>query len=198
MQYFDTLPKVLYTENGVSTIYTNLMARASVIPEFLKSASLYYKYSIQEGDTPEIIAAKYYNDSYRYWILLFTNQLLDPQWNWPLNSKTFEKYIQKKYSTVNPHNVLHHYEKTITQYNKGSLVTTSNTVIIDDNDYNMQDDMFFVRQINGEQVEFTIKKTPVSLYEYEYRLNEAKKELNILSSSYVVEVEEQLKRLMEQ
>jgi hypothetical protein len=196
MQYFDTLPKVVYTNNGVSQIYTNLMARVSVIPEFLKSPSIYYKYSIQEGDTPEIIAAKYYNDSYRYWIVLFTNQMLDPQWDWPLTGQAFENYIQKKYVDVNPHNVVHHYEKTIKQYNVASLVSTENTVIIDDEDYQIQDNLNYVAFIGGEEVQFQIIKKAVSLYEHEHTLNESKRDINLLNASYVTELEKQLKTLM--
>lgn len=196
MQYFDTLPKVVYTNNGVSKVYTNLMSRASVVPEFLKSPVLYYKYAIQEGDTPEIIAAKYYGDSYRYWILLFTNELLDPQWNWPLDSKAFERYIDQKYTTINPHNVVHHYEKTITQFNQTYLTTTENTIIIDDDDYSTVDDSYYTKTIGNEVVEFTIKKTAVSIYEYELRENEKKREINILNNTYLDTIEKQLQNLM--
>lgn len=196
MQYFDTLPKVVYTENGVSNLYTNLLARASVVPEFLKSPALYYKYSVQDADTPEIIANKYYGDSYRYWILLFTNEILDPQWGWPLTNEQFEEYVIKKYSDVNPYNVIHHYEKTITQYNQTYLTTVSNTVIVDDEDYQFVDQDRYFKEINGDVVEFTIEKRAVSLYEYERRLNESKREINILNASYVDTVEKQLKDLM--
>lgn len=196
MQYFDTLPKVVYNNGNTSQIYTNLLARVSVVPEFLKTSAIYYKYSIQEGDTPEIIAAKYYGDSYRYWIVLFTNELLDAQWNWPLDSKSFEKYVEKKYPTVNPKNVVHHYEKTITQFNTLYLTTTENVVVIDDEDYNTVDDTFYTKTIGDEVVEFTIKKTAVSLYEYEYRQNELKRQINILNSAYVDTIEKQLKNLM--
>jgi hypothetical protein len=196
MQYFDTLPKIIYTQSGVSNIYTNLLARVSIVPEFLKSPALYYKYSIQDSDTPEIIAHKYYGDSYRYWILLFTNELLDPQWDWPLTGAEFEKYIEKKYTDVNPHNVVHHYEKTITQYNQLYLTTTENTVVIDDEDYQMVDDQYYVRYVGDEAIEFTIKKTAVSLYDHEYRLNEAKRQINLLNSSYVDLMEKQLKSLL--
>ena len=76
MQYFDTLPKIIQTDNvGVSRVFTNLMARASIIPDVLKNPLVYYQYDIQEGDTPEIIAHKYYGESYRYWIVLFANEI---------------------------------------------------------------------------------------------------------------------------
>jgi hypothetical protein len=196
MQYFNTLPKVVYTDNGVSRVYTNLMARASVVPEFLKSPAIYYKYSIQEMDTPEIIAAKYYGDSYRYWIVLFTNELLDPQWSWPLNGRAFEDYVNQKYFEVDPKRVVHHYEKSITQFNTSYLTTVTNTVIIDDEDYQFVDALNYSKNINGELVEFTIEKKAISLYEHELRLNEAKRDINILNSSYVNDIEKQLKNLM--
>jgi hypothetical protein len=196
MQYFNTLPKVVYTDNGVSRVYTNLMARASVVPEFLKSPAIYYKYSIQEMDTPEIIAAKYYGDSYRYWIVLFTNELLDPQWSWPLNGRAFEDYVNQKYFEVDPKRVVHHYEKSITQFNTSYLTTVTNTVIIDDEDYQFVDALNYSKDINGELVEFTIEKKAVSLYEHELQLNEAKRDINILNSSYVNDIEKQLKNLM--
>jgi hypothetical protein len=196
MQYFDTLPKVVYSNNGISQIYTNIMARASLMPEFLKSPSLYYTYTIQDGDTPEMIAAKYYGDSYRYWIVLFTNQMLDPQWNWPLNRNAFENYVKEKYSEVNAHTVIHHCEKTIKQFNTKTLTTTYNTIVIDDTEYKKQESMRYVMFIGAEEVQFEISKKAVTLYEYEYILNEKRREINLLNVDYVNEMERQLKNLM--
>jgi hypothetical protein len=51
---------------GNSKIMTNIMVRVSIIPQILNNLAIYYQYDIQEGDTPEIIAHKYYGDSYRY------------------------------------------------------------------------------------------------------------------------------------
>jgi len=119
MQYFDTLPKIILTNNnGISTIMTNLMARVSILPEILKNPMVYYKYDVQDGDTPEIVAYKYYDDPYRYWIVLFANKMLDPQWDWPLNSIQFNEYVNDKYG--NTLNNLHHYEKVITKTTRGT------------------------------------------------------------------------------
>ena len=137
MQYFDSLPKVVYTDqNGHTTIRTNLLSRVSIVPETLKNPMLYYQYDIQEGDTPEIIAHKYYNDMYRYWLVLFANQLMDPQWNWPLNYNSFQAYLQDKYGSQNIHATVQQYEKVITQFDSGTQTTTTNTIIIDQDTYN--------------------------------------------------------------
>ena len=98
MKYFNSLPKVVYIDkNNIKTIYTNLMARASVSPKVMKNLLVYYDYDIQDLDTPEIIAHKYYGDINRFWIVLYCNQINDPQWDWPLSSIKFEKYVANKY-----------------------------------------------------------------------------------------------------
>ena len=44
MKYFNSLPKVVYTDkNNTRTLYTNLMSRASVIPSVLNNALSFYK-----------------------------------------------------------------------------------------------------------------------------------------------------------
>ena len=98
MKYFDTLPKFVYLNpiTGHKNIMTNIMARASIMADVLNNPLIYYQYDLQDGDTPEIVAYKYYGDSYRYWLILFANQYLDPQWNWPLNYAEFNAYIQDK------------------------------------------------------------------------------------------------------
>ena len=121
MQYFSILPKIIKTDaKGNSILMTNLMARASVIPSLLNNPALFYKYDIQDGDTPEIVAHKYYGDVYRYWVVLFSNQILDPQWQWPLNSNEFASYLTAKYDPtyVDIYTSAHSWQKIITQIQK--------------------------------------------------------------------------------
>ena len=90
MLYFNTLPKVITPDqNGNYILMTNILTRATLIEELQNNPMLFYTYSIQEGDTPEIISEKYYGDPYKYWIVLYSNQIMDPIWNWPLNYEQF-------------------------------------------------------------------------------------------------------------
>ena len=197
MQYFDTLPKVIYTQNGVSSVYTNLLARVSVIPQLLKDPLIYYTYDIQEGDTPEIIAHKYYGDSYRYWIVLFANELLDPQWDWPLTSKMFEQYLADKYPSTNIYSEIEYYEKVITQYDVNTQTTTVNQVRIDEDVYNgLPVTQTATYTLPTGPVTITTERNAVSIYDYELSQNEAKRNIKILNSIYVNQFEEQFKQLM--
>lgn len=198
MQYFDTLPKIVSTDStGNSKVMTNLLARSSIVPEILKNPLVYYSYDIQEGDTPEIIAHKYYGDSYRYWIVMFANELLDPLWDWPMTSRVFQKYLADKYPSINVYSEVEYYEKIITQYEVNSQTTTINKVKINQSAYNTlpvtQTETY---EVATGPVVITTERNAVSVYEYELELNESKRNIKILNSNYVDLMETQLKNLM--
>ena len=197
MKYFDTLPKIIqYDNKGIGRVFTNLMARASVIPELLKNPAIYYKYDIQEGDTPEIIAHKYYGDSYRYWIVLLANEILDPQWEWPISGQVFQNYITTKYTDFNAYSTIHHYEKTLTQFDFGTNTTTTNTVEIDEDTYISLEETTKTFSLPTGDVSITVSKSAVNYYDYEEKLNESKRNINILNSNYVNQLETELQKLM--
>jgi hypothetical protein len=197
MQYFDTLPKIIYVDEfGNSSIFTNLLARVSIMPDILTNPMVFYEYDIQEGDTPEIIAFKYYDDSYRYWIVLFANRLLDPQWDWPMSYSVFDNYIQTKYKEFDPKASVHNWQKTITQVDSGTNTTTVNVVEIDEYTYNT-----FIPETKSFSLPtgtVTISTTAqaISYYDYELSKNEAKRSIKILNATYANQLETEFKKLM--
>lgn len=197
MQYFNTLPKIIFTdETGNSSVRVNLMARARVIPEILKNPVLYYTYDIQESDTPEIIAFKYYGDSYRYWIVLFANEILDPQWSWPLSNIQFNAYLQEKYGAVNIYSTVHHYEKVITQIDSVTDTTTISNIQIDQSTYNSLVETTNVYTLPTGSVTVKVTKKALSIFDYENELNESKRNIKILNAAYVPQLESEFKNLM--
>jgi hypothetical protein len=197
MKYFNTLPKIITSNyNGGVIILTNLLVRANIIPEALKSPLLYYTYDIQEGDTPEIVAHKYYGDSYRYWIVLFANQIIDPQWDWPLSGNNFNKYIADKYTEFNPYSTAHHYEKILEQTDISTGTVTKNIVSIDEDTYNSITEETNLYTLPTGTVSVTTSGRAVSYYTYELELNESKRNIQLLNRNYVNEFESELKRLM--
>lgn len=197
MKYFATLPKVVYTDTmGTSKVMTNLMARASLKSTLLDNPVIYYQYDIQDGDTPEIIAHKYYGDVYRYWIVLYVNQILDPQWGWPVESNAFDRYISDKYPSINVYNTPHHYEKVLTQTDSGTNTVTKNTLVIDEYTYNNLPDSTSSASFPTGTVTISTTKKVVSLYDYELNLNESKRSIKILNSNYVNQLETELTDLM--
>lgn len=196
LKYFDNLPKILYTKNGVSVLYTNLIARASVKPSILKNPLIYYEYNIQDFDTPEIIAAKYYQDPYRYWMVLLPNNILDPQWEWPLSARLFESYLQEKYPNVNTQNLLHHYEKTITQTDLTTNKKTIFSVQLDQTSWDSTVEGKSIVQTATGLVEVVVTKKSVSTYDYEDFSNEKRRSIKLINSAYTEQIESEMFELM--
>ena len=197
MQYFRTLPQVTITQpNGTSAIYTNILARASLIKNNLSDPLIFYTYDVQDGETPEIIADKYYGDSYRYWLVTMVNNILDPQWDWPMSGRNFEDYIAVKYTDVNPYNTAHHYEKVITQYESATQTTTVNRIEIDEDTYNNLIESTNSYNFSSETTTVSITKKLVTLYQYESDLNESKRTIKLLKKQFATQIEQNLKDLM--
>lgn len=206
MKYFDTFPlSVTADEKGNKSQLINITLRTKLIPQLAKNPLIFYKYAIQEGDTPEIIAHKYYGDSYRYWMILLANEIMDPQWEWPLSTQQFTKYIIDKYaedagnqSPVDYTQVtIHHYEKLITTYDDSNQTTVIKKITIDEDTYNsLVETTKQARFDYGGIVTYSVSKRAVSIFDYENELNEEKRNIKLINSNYVSDVENQFKYLM--
>lgn len=202
MKYFQNLPKVFDVDDrGKYLLVTNIMARVNIIPSLLKDLSLYYEYDIQDEDTPEIVASKYYGSSENYWLVMFSNQALDPQWDWPLSNRIFEKYIENKYgSTATALSTLDHYEKTVTTRNSLTNESYQETFVIDETEYNepTTDETITITQGNlTSTITISTEKRAISKYEKERLANEKKRNIKLLDKRYYDLVVVQFKKLME-
>jgi len=215
MLYFDTLPKVLnQDQNGNYIVLTNLLARATILEDIQNNSVVFYKYNIQEGDTPETVAHKYYGDPYKYWIVLYSNQLLDPLWDWPMNYQTFIDYLTAKYDaeyrlalaaeTTTAISTYGYVQSTVYRYEKittttdleSNLVTVTKNSIDFDDYYALAETTTTYNIPGGTQATVAISKNIVYIYDYEYNLNESRREIKLLNQSFAGDMEEQFKNLM--
>lgn len=197
-RYFNKFPKLLYTKNSNTTLVTNLLARVDTIKSKLDSASLFYTYDIQEGDTPELIASKYYDDAELHWVVLMFNDMYDPFYDWPMHYQQFQSYIVDKYGDVATAMATHHhYEKTISTLDSYSGETTKNTYMIDLNSYNAAVVGTITRTFpNGQTVTVTTAKRNVDSYVYEEELNESKRTIKLIKSDLIPDIRKQFEYLM--
>lgn len=208
MLYFDSLPKIsVRDQNGYPIVLTNIMSRATLAEEFENNPMLFYQYIVQEGDTPEIIADKYYDDSYRYWIVLYSNRILDPLWDWPLSYDLFLKYIDSKYAaeaTEAGQTPFEYTNTTIYTYQKITTTTNlqnnaENTVYtsLGEDDYNSLVPSSTTFTIpNAPACAVTISKRTITLFDYEFQKNEDKKTIKLLNRSYVSRFEQVFREVM--
>lgn len=206
MRYFNSLPYLTTNDNNGNIVaLKNLLIRTQLIPQLAKNPLLFYTYSVQDGDTPEIIANKYYGDPFRFWITLYGNPtILDPQADWPMSSQQFLIYLNDKYGAVANGNVLsytqgtvHHYEKTVTSIDGDSGTTVIKTVEIDEPTYNLITPSTVTQTFpNGTTITYTISTNAVSIYDYENNLNESKRNINIINSAYANQIESRYQTLV--
>jgi len=138
--YFDLFPLARYLiGRNVDTVNSydlavNLLVRVRVLTEQLDSIFHYYEYVIKDGESPEILADRLYRDPEAHWIILLTNNITDPLYDWPLFYDSFDKYIVNKYGSLsNAKTTIHHYNKIIKQIDFTTKTETIKKIRIEPN-----------------------------------------------------------------
>ena len=108
-QYFTYFPKMYYDAvgNGNPKLVTNILKRVKVRDGIKNDVSLFDKYQVKFGESPEIVSYRLYDTVDYYWTILLMNNIRDRFYEWPLSEQQFEEYVNAKYT--NP-GAVHHYE----------------------------------------------------------------------------------------
>ena len=108
--YFSKFGKIQYGfDKTTYKTVTDIMKRVKVRDKIINEMSLYNKYDVKSGETPETIAFKHFGNPELHWVILLTNNITDRYYDWPMSEQEFELFIKDKYS--NPDGI-HHYEIT--------------------------------------------------------------------------------------
>ncbi len=109
MPYFSIFGTTPYTLDDISSvqIVSDITKRATISEEITNNLSLFYPYKVKDGETPEILADKFYNDSQLHWVILHCNEVHDAQFEWPLTVPDLVSYTDAKYGD---RFCIHHYE----------------------------------------------------------------------------------------
>ena len=211
-KYFNYFPKTVYsTANNLtqSELVTNITSRFGFEQSLKDNSAVFYKYSIQDGDTPEIIASKFYGDPEKHWVILAYNDIIDPQWDWPLDYNTFIKFVDDKYSANGSANVpaqsgivwsmsdnnTYAYYKVITKTSStgGELVEK---VQVDSNTYKTIQLSDTVYTLTNGIVREVVTKEKQSYYDHEQEVNESKREIKLLKKDFVSEINKEFRRVI--
>jgi hypothetical protein len=107
--YFSLFPTIFYDAvgNGDDKIVTHLLKRVAVHSKASESVALFDTYDVRNGETPEMIAHKYYDDAEYHWVILLVNNITDRYHQWPMNTRQFLAHLAERYDNVD---AVHHYE----------------------------------------------------------------------------------------
>ena len=96
MKYFNDLNKIFYEDSEENLkVAVDIFNRVRVRLEAQTDRAIYYEYQIKDGDTPENVAHRYYGSVDFHWVLLLMNEIIDPQYDWPLGPIAYELYLRK-------------------------------------------------------------------------------------------------------
>ena len=107
--YFNNFPTIPYDSKGTGEFkdVKNLLRRVGIRAKVKSNTMLYDTYDVKNGETPESIAFKLYDDAELHWVVMLVNNITDRFHDWPLSEAQFLNFVNEKYS--NP-NAIHHYE----------------------------------------------------------------------------------------
>jgi hypothetical protein len=184
MLYFTYFSKIQYRiPNSKKYISATNITKRFAISNFLKNSAVTFdEYYIQDGERPETIAYDYYGDVSMDWLVLLTNEIHDPYFQWALSYEQFNAYLRDKYGSVEyTMKTNHHYEQIIQQRREYSddgiqRIVSEKTLIVDYSTYTSL---------------AAFERKAITIYDYENDLNETRRHIYLLDLNYLMIVKEQ-------
>lgn len=185
-RYFRYFPTVQYDliKDGNEITLTNIMRRFVVDSKLKDQIDIFYDYTIQAGDRPDVIAEKYYGDANLAWLVLHFNDITDPFFGWGLNDADLENYIRGKYGSIPAAQAeVHEYRQVLNESRTfyDGTVLPKRYVVVDQTTYN---------SLSEESRE------SVSKFEWEVEQNDKKRQIKILDKRYVDQVIAEVKTIL--
>ena len=111
MSYFMQFPLMAYDVKGDKSykMLPDILRRVKLRANIRSGLFEFDNYDVQEGETPETIAYKWFGDTEFHWVILMTNNITDRYYQWPLSQPQFQVHLEDKYGVGNI-DATHHYE----------------------------------------------------------------------------------------
>ena len=180
-EFFQHYPQINYDISGARPIKTkttiNIMVKAKIKNMLTNSIVNYFPYSIPESERPDITAFKVYGNVKYTWLIFLINDIQDPIFDWPLNSREFGNFIKDKYGTLNDaQTTVHHYEQIVRARVEATGTTEAipeKTIEVDETSYDALD---------------AADRKIIYCYDWEVDRNEAKRDIKLIDRKYVADI----------
>jgi len=184
MAYFNELPNIAYLSRLPSKKRSNeridvknIFKRARLRDDIDAAATAFTYYQIKEGERPDTLAQRVYEDPELDWVILISNNITNIRDQWPLNHYDLHQYMLDKYGSEAGMQGVHHYETTEVKDNFGRTVLKKGLTV---------DTGFTIKYKDSTNTILTVTPTaPVSNYQYETEVNEEKRKIKILKADYL-------------
>ena len=192
--YFRQLPELDYPSlsNDRNSVYDyqvvkNLFKRAVIRDDIFDEVTAFTKYSVKGDERPDQVAYNFYNDAGLDWVILTTNNIVHVRDEWPMGNHDFLTYLNTKYTEEELANI-HHYETKLIRNSRGQLIQPEGITVPEDHSITFLD--------NGvSRTETQI--TSFTFLENEIRLNDNKRNINVLKQEFLTLFLEDVSDIME-
>lgn len=150
----------------------------------MEKFEVYYPYVVKEGQTPDMLADEFYNDSELDWVIYLSNKITDPYYGWPLSYKDFLSYLEMKYNVPSQttQSMIEHYIYTGVGESDVQIARKSWTISQE--------------TFNNLSTEEKAGWTPEYVYDLEFKSNEDKRHIRLLSPAYVEQLRQEMAEIL--
>ena len=194
MGFFRELPNIEYlsvlSDRDSSLDYIkvkNLFRRVKVRDDLKKYFTVFDRVTIKDGARPDQVADTIYGNAELDWVVLLTAGIINVNNEWPLSSYELYNYSLEKYGALL--NATKHYETIEIRDQKNRLILPKGKIV--DSDFSIPNPNNPLTDLTGNAI-----RIGVSYYEYETRLNENKRELDLLKPRYLDQFLKDMRKIM--
>ena len=180
--YFRQLPDLDYPSltNDRNSVYDyqvvkNLFKRAVMRDDIFNDVTSFTKYSVVGDERPDQVANTFYNDSGLDWVILTTNNIVHVRDEWPMGNQDFLTYLNAKYTSEELSNI-HHYETKTIRDSNGSLIQPKGLTVPEN---------YSITFLDNGVLRTESQLTSFTFLENETKLNDDKRNINILKSEFL-------------
>jgi hypothetical protein len=179
--YFSKFP----TTNFENVELLDITRKAKLDRLVKESALAYMNYTVQDGERPEDVAYFYYDDPAYAWLVLASNDIVDPYTDWPKTDKDLVENLKVKYASQ-----ANATGEAVLEWTKNATIGANIVHYRSHIDPDIK--LNRASYINTPTSEFY----PVRVYDYEVELNEARKEIVLVNKGFLPTIQDQLSELI--
>jgi len=169
----------------------NLFKRTRISEQIFNDLTFFTQYQIITDERPDNVAFKVYGDSNLDWMIMLANNIINVQQEWPLEHQSYYNYLIGKYGSDAALQNIHHYETREIKNSVGKVIVPKGLEV--PSTFNIT---YFDTGLGVQQTVTTEIVTEITNQVYEDRLNDAKRNINIIKPRFIGLIIEEMEKAM--
>ena len=169
----------------------NLFKRTKISEQVFSDLTFFSKYQIITDERPDNVAFKVYGDPNLDWMVLLANNIINVQQEWPLEHQSYYNYLINKYGSDAALQNVHHHETREIKNSVGKVIVPEGLEVA--SDFSIT---FFDTGLGVQQTVSTEIVTEITNEVYENRINDDKRNINIIKPRFIGLIIEEIEKVM--